>query len=85
MDMNRFFNYVFEYRQNKASDHLLNIKQLLGSSMASAFENIKHLYFFNKPDYKLLKILIATTESDEEKIREFEQRVKECEDEFPVF
>lgn len=37
MDMNKFFNYVFEYRQKKAKDHEEKIKELLGSSMAAAF------------------------------------------------
>ena len=59
MDMNRFFNYVFEYRQNKKDEHQTNIKDMLGSSMISAFENIKMLGFNSKPNYKLIKFLIS--------------------------
>jgi hypothetical protein len=71
MDMNRFFNYVFEYRKKKELEHQTNIRDMLGSSMVSAFENIKMLGFNSKPNYKLIKFLISRQE-DERLIVDFE-------------
>lgn len=85
MDMNQFFNYVFKYRETKSTDHRLKVKELLGCSMASAFGNIQDLKSFNKPDYKLLKFLIATTQQDELKNKEFNQMIKGSANKFPVF
>lgn len=76
IDISKFIDDVLEYRIKNFKESQEQIKELLGERLQSAYIYTTGLVYNQKPDYKLLKLLIAQTELDEQQIIDEQQEMK---------
>ena len=57
--MNQFLDHVLLYRESNLSTYNDQVKTMCNCSFTSALEYISHLGYLDKPDYGLIRFLIA--------------------------
>ena len=76
IDINKFIDDVLQFRIKNSKECELQTKELLGEKLQSAYIYVTALLHNKKPDYKLLKLLMAQTEVDEQQIIEEQLEMK---------
>jgi serine/threonine protein kinase len=76
IDINKFIDDVLQFRIKNFKECKDQTKELLGEKLQSAYIYVTELVHNQKPDYKLLKLLMAQTEADEQQIIEEQQEMK---------
>lgn len=65
---NNVLDKILKYRRENDRNNYLKVRDMLPVNMRSSFTYIKQLGYNEKPNYSLIKLLMATTSEEEEEV-----------------